>query len=310
MITPRPRPRSSPMTTRSSPAQSNLANLEATEASSGGTYTSLPKVGDLISEDQPVYAVDGVKVPLLYGSLAAYRAFYVGMSDGADVGQLTHDLIALGYGAGLTQTRPLLVGHRGRGGTLADRPRPARHRDGPVGSGGLRARPHPGHVGHPSVGQAGAARGTSARRHQHHPDRHRRPGRDPGVPAQAGRSGHRRAARRRHHRRRQGGDRSATWPSARAAAAPAPGTAPASADQTPCSSSGSGIVVDPDGHRHHHPGQHPARRHLGPGAGERQHHHPASRQRPGRAGERPARPRRAAATGWRWSPVAPAGWSG
>ena len=30
--------------------------------------------------------------------------FYVGMSDGADVGQLTHDLIALGYGAGLTQS--------------------------------------------------------------------------------------------------------------------------------------------------------------------------------------------------------------
>ena len=83
-------------------AQSNLTNLEATEASAGGTYTSLPKVGDLINEDQPVYAVDGVKVPLLYGSLAAYRAFYVGMSDGTDVGQLTHDLIALGYGAGLT----------------------------------------------------------------------------------------------------------------------------------------------------------------------------------------------------------------
>ena len=61
-------------------------------------------MGDIISEDQSVYAIDAVKVPLLYGSLAAYRAFYVGMSDGADVGQLTHDLIALGYGAGLTQT--------------------------------------------------------------------------------------------------------------------------------------------------------------------------------------------------------------
>jgi Putative peptidoglycan binding domain len=42
-------------------------------------------------------------VPLLYGSIAAYRAFYVGMSDGADVGELTHDLIAAGYGAGLAQ---------------------------------------------------------------------------------------------------------------------------------------------------------------------------------------------------------------
>jgi hypothetical protein len=85
-------------------AQSNLANLQANEVSSGGTYTSLPKVGDIISEDRPLYAVNGQPVPLLYGSLAAYRAFYVGMSDGADVGQLTHDLIALGYGAGLTQS--------------------------------------------------------------------------------------------------------------------------------------------------------------------------------------------------------------
>ena len=43
-------------------------------------------------------------MPLLYGSVAAYRAFYVGMSDGADVGELTHDLIALGYGDGLAQS--------------------------------------------------------------------------------------------------------------------------------------------------------------------------------------------------------------
>ena len=67
----------------------------------GATYTWLPKVGDVIREDQPVYSVNDEPVPLLYGSIAAYRAFYVGMSDGADVGELTHDLIALGYGAGL-----------------------------------------------------------------------------------------------------------------------------------------------------------------------------------------------------------------
>jgi hypothetical protein len=85
-------------------AQSNLTNLEATEAASGGTFTTLPKAGDLIKEDQPVYSVSNQPVPLLYGSIAAYRAFYVGMSDGADVGQLTHDLIVLGYGAGLTQS--------------------------------------------------------------------------------------------------------------------------------------------------------------------------------------------------------------
>jgi hypothetical protein len=51
-----------------------------------------------------VYAVSNQPVPLMYGSVAAYRAFYLGMPDGADVGELTHDLIALGYGAGLTQS--------------------------------------------------------------------------------------------------------------------------------------------------------------------------------------------------------------
>jgi hypothetical protein len=85
-------------------AQANLTDLEATEAAPGTTYTSLPKAGDVIRQDQPVYAVDGVNVPLLYGWLAAYRVFRVGMPDGADVGQLTHDLIVLGFGAGLPQS--------------------------------------------------------------------------------------------------------------------------------------------------------------------------------------------------------------
>jgi hypothetical protein len=70
---------------------------------SGGVYTWLPEPGQVIKQDQPVYSVSNELVPLLYGSIPAYRAFEAGMSDGADVGQLTHDLIALGYGAGLTQ---------------------------------------------------------------------------------------------------------------------------------------------------------------------------------------------------------------
>ena len=85
-------------------AQANLASLEATEATSGGSYTWLPTVGDIIKEDQAVYSVSNQRVPLLYGSVAAYRAFYVGMADGADVGELTHDLITLGFGAGLSQS--------------------------------------------------------------------------------------------------------------------------------------------------------------------------------------------------------------
>jgi peptidoglycan hydrolase-like protein with peptidoglycan-binding domain len=72
--------------------------------SGGGVYTWLPEPGQIIKQDQPVYSVSAEPVPLLYGSIPAYRAFDGGMSEGAVVGQLTHDLIALGYGAGLTQS--------------------------------------------------------------------------------------------------------------------------------------------------------------------------------------------------------------
>ena len=81
-----------------------LAALRPTETSAGTTYTWLPQPGQVIREDQRVYAVSDVPVPLLYGQVAAYRAVYVGMSDGADVGELTRDLTALGFGAGLTQS--------------------------------------------------------------------------------------------------------------------------------------------------------------------------------------------------------------
>jgi len=71
---------------------------------SGGVYTWLPEPGQVIRQDQPVYSVNDEPVLLLYGSTPAWRAFDVGMSDGPDVGQLTRDLIALGYGAGLAQS--------------------------------------------------------------------------------------------------------------------------------------------------------------------------------------------------------------
>ena len=68
----------------------------------GATYTWLPQVGDVVRQDQRVYSVNDEPVPLLYGAIPAYRAFSVGMSDGADVAELTGDLIALGYGGGLS----------------------------------------------------------------------------------------------------------------------------------------------------------------------------------------------------------------
>jgi len=84
--------------------QATLASLEADAVNPGTTYTWLPSAGTVIKQDQPVYSVSDEPVPLLYGAIAAYRAFYVGMSDGGDVGELTHDLIALGYGGSLTQS--------------------------------------------------------------------------------------------------------------------------------------------------------------------------------------------------------------
>jgi hypothetical protein len=84
--------------------QATLALQQANAMNPGTTYTALPKVGDVIGQGQSVYSVSNEPVPLLYGSIAVYRAFSVGMSDGADVGELTQDLIALGYGAGLSQS--------------------------------------------------------------------------------------------------------------------------------------------------------------------------------------------------------------
>lgn len=88
--------------TRLAGDQADLASLQAAAVNPGTTYTALPWAGQVVSEDQPVYSIDGVPVPLLYGPVADYRAFQEGMSAGADVAQLNQDLIALGYGAGLT----------------------------------------------------------------------------------------------------------------------------------------------------------------------------------------------------------------
>jgi hypothetical protein len=84
--------------------QSTLRSDQATAVNPGTTFTWLPQPGQVIRRDQVVYSVSGKPVPLLYGPVPAWRAFYVGMSDGADVGELTRDLIALGYGDGLVRS--------------------------------------------------------------------------------------------------------------------------------------------------------------------------------------------------------------
>jgi hypothetical protein len=72
-----------------------------------GRYTAVPKVGDLIEQGQSLYAVDGVPVVLLLGSVPAYRTMVQGVR-GPDVAQLNTDLVALGYaGSELSATSHL-----------------------------------------------------------------------------------------------------------------------------------------------------------------------------------------------------------
>jgi hypothetical protein len=62
----------------------------------GGTLTSLPHAGQVISQGQVLYKTDnGSPVVLLHGSVPDWRALDEGVT-GADVSQLNHDLVALG----------------------------------------------------------------------------------------------------------------------------------------------------------------------------------------------------------------------
>ncbi len=67
-------------------------------------YTALPTVGQVIGPGQSLWAVDGKPVPLLVGALTPWRAFAAGMLPGADVAACNHALIALGMGAGLSES--------------------------------------------------------------------------------------------------------------------------------------------------------------------------------------------------------------
>src|SRR5215831_2844152 len=63
----------------------------------GGTITWLPAAGRVIRQGQILYRVgNGTPVFLLYGRVPAWRALSAGMH-GADVRQLNHALVALGY---------------------------------------------------------------------------------------------------------------------------------------------------------------------------------------------------------------------
>jgi hypothetical protein len=73
-----------------------------------GTVTWLPAPGRVIHDGQVLYQVDQAPVTLMYGATPAYRALAVGAT-GADVSELNHDLVSLGF-VGVEQTGSLPLG--------------------------------------------------------------------------------------------------------------------------------------------------------------------------------------------------------
>jgi len=61
-----------------------------------GTLTWMAPAGSTVDRGQPLYEVDGRKVPLLFGDRPAWRALGPGVS-GPDVRQLEENLVALGF---------------------------------------------------------------------------------------------------------------------------------------------------------------------------------------------------------------------
>ena len=74
-----------------------------------GTYTALPSAGQVITQGQVLYQVNGSPVVLLRGSTPAYRTLsegtYASDVTGADVAELNADLVALGYADGRGDSR-------------------------------------------------------------------------------------------------------------------------------------------------------------------------------------------------------------
>jgi hypothetical protein len=85
-------------------AQTTLTSTDAQATVYGqdSTFTSVPSAGEIVRRGQPLYAIDGQPVLLMYGATVATRAFASGMSAGPDVAELNANLDALGYAHALS----------------------------------------------------------------------------------------------------------------------------------------------------------------------------------------------------------------
>jgi len=84
-----------------------LGYADAVTLSSGatGTLTDIAAEGTTVGRGEPLYAIDDVGIPLLFGDVPAWRTLAVGIDDGVDVLQLERNLEALGYGEDLEVDR-------------------------------------------------------------------------------------------------------------------------------------------------------------------------------------------------------------
>jgi hypothetical protein len=78
------------------PATLGYAGSYSPVNQASGTYTALPAVGQVVSDGQVLYRINGNPVVFLDGAVPAYRALSEGAS-GTDVTELNADLVALGY---------------------------------------------------------------------------------------------------------------------------------------------------------------------------------------------------------------------
>jgi hypothetical protein len=71
-------------------------------AGAAGTLTALPASGTVLKRGDVVAEIAAVAEYLFYGARPEWRALQLGVSDGPDVYQLDQNLIALGYGGGMS----------------------------------------------------------------------------------------------------------------------------------------------------------------------------------------------------------------
>jgi hypothetical protein len=85
-------------------ARQALSEDQAQATNSDTTFTALPAAGEVISRGMSVYSLDDNPVPLIYGTTTMYRALYLGVADGPDVAELQSNLVALGFGSGISDS--------------------------------------------------------------------------------------------------------------------------------------------------------------------------------------------------------------